>query len=87
MTYRMELWGRFSDPQFWWMSAMLGLWLVFMLMVFVLEPLLRARFERSAGGMGGAVMRIITRIHAVLLTLAALTVLAAVAGSHGLLFF
>ena len=71
----MDLWGRFSDPQFWWMSAVLGLWLAFMPMVFVLEPLLHARLERKARSNGGTVMRLITRIHAVLLTLAALTIL------------
>ena len=48
MTYRMDLWDRFADPHFWWMSAMAGLWLVFALMVFVLEPLLHRRFERQA---------------------------------------
>jgi uncharacterized membrane protein len=87
MTYRMDLWGRFSDPQFWWMSAMLGLWLVFMLMVFVLEPLLHARFEGEARSNPGPVIRRITRLHVVLLGLAATTVLGAVAGAHGLFFF
>ena len=45
MTYRMDVWYRFGDLHFWWMSAMAGLWLVFALMVVVLEPLLHPRFE------------------------------------------
>jgi uncharacterized membrane protein len=87
MTYRMDLWGRFVDPQFWWMSAMFGLWLVFMLMIFVLEPLLHTRFERKARRNPGPVLRFMTRLHVILLGTAALTTLGAVAGAHGLLFF
>lgn len=83
MTYPMDLWGRFADPHFWWMSAMLGLWLVFVLMVFVLEPLLHERFEQQARLDPASTLRRITRLHVFLLTLAALTVLGAVAGGRG----
>jgi uncharacterized membrane protein len=83
MTYRMDLWARFADPHFWWMSAMLGLWLVFMLMVFVLEPLLHERFEQRARLDPASALRRVTRLHVFLLTIAALTVLGAVAGAHG----
>lgn len=83
MTYRMDLWARFADPHFWWMSAMLGLWLVFMLMVFVAEPLLHARVEQQARRDPASTLRRITRLHAFLLAVAALTVLGAVAGAHG----
>lgn len=83
MTYRMDLWERFADPRYWWMSAMLGLWLVFMLMVFVLEPLLHARFEQLARRDPASTLRRMARLHLVLLTFAALTLLGAVAGAHG----
>ena len=84
MTYRMDLWGRFSDPRYWWMSAMAGLWLVFATMVFVLEPLLRPRLERQASLDPEAALRRIRRVHIVLLALAAVTVLGAVMGAHGI---
>jgi len=87
MTYRMDLWERFANPHFWWMSAMLGLWLVFVFMIFVLEPLLHEKFEQQALLDPVSTLRRITRLHAFLLTLAALTVLGAVAGEHGLDFF
>jgi len=87
MTYRMDLLGRFADPHFWWMSAMLGLWLVFVLIVFVLEPLLHEKFQRHAQLDPTSTLRRVTRLHAVLLTLAALTVLGAVAGAHGFGFY
>ncbi|MDI9850150.1 hypothetical protein QM467_19110 [Rhodoblastus sp. 17X3] len=83
MTYRLDLWARFADPHFWWMSAMLGLWLVFMLMVFVLEPLLHARFEQLAQRDPESTLRRMARLHSVLLAVAAVTLLGAVAGAHG----
>ncbi len=85
MTYRMELWARFLDPHFWWMTAMLGLWLFFMLMLFVLEPLLHARFEERAKRDPLPVFRKMIVLHAFLLACAALTILGTVAGAHGFL--
>lgn len=87
MTYRMDLWERFADPHFWWMSAMLGLWLMFALMVFVAEPLLHERFAQQARSDPAAALRRMTLLHAFLLTLATVTVLGAVAGAQGVDFF
>jgi len=87
MTYRMDLWSRFQDPRFWWMSAMAGLWIVFVLMVFVLEPLLHPRLAAFGRRDPTAVLRKMRRVHAVLLTMAALTVAGAVAGAQGFSFF
>jgi uncharacterized membrane protein len=86
MTYRMALWSRFADPHFWWMDGMLGLWLVFMLIVFVLEPLLHERVEERARKNPKSVLRSMTLMHAVLLALAGLTAFGAVAGVNGLSF-
>ncbi len=83
MTYRMGLWSRFSDLHYWWMFAMVGLWLAFATMVFVLEPLLRPKFERQAAQSPDAALRRVSRVHIVLLVLAALTVLGAVMGAQG----
>src|SRR5690242_19561830 len=38
IIYRLALWDRFADLNFWWMGAMLGLWLIFMLLLSVIEP-------------------------------------------------
>jgi hypothetical protein len=56
-------------------------------MVFVMEPLVRQRLEQQARLDPTSTLRRITRLHAFLLTLAALTVLGAVAGAHGFDFF
>lgn len=87
MTYRMDLWSRFADPHFWWMDAMLGVWLVFSLIVFILEPLLHGRFEERARRDPVAALRTMSRMHLVLLAAAAITAFGAVAGANGLSFF
>lgn len=86
MTYRMDLWERFVDPHFWWMAAMAALWTVFMIMVFVVEPLFHQRLDAFARKNPAVALRRVVRAHAVLLALAASTVLGAVAGSHGFYF-
>jgi uncharacterized membrane protein len=86
MTWRWNLWDRFHDPHFWWMTAMFGLWLVFMLMLFVIEPLSHAGFEKKARQDPAGTFRRMSRLHQLLLALAALTALGAVAGAHGLFF-
>ncbi len=86
MTYRLNAWDRFIDPAYWWMSAMLGLWLFFVLLIFVLEPLLHGRFENRARSDAGLAVRRMGYMHALLLSLAAITAFGAVAGAHGLNF-
>ncbi|AMK23047.1 MULTISPECIES: hypothetical protein [Sphingomonadaceae] len=84
MVYRADMWGRFADPRFWWMDAMVCLWAIFMAMLFLIEPLfLHARMEKSPAP--SADFERMVGMHQLLLMLAVITVLGAVAGSHGLL--
>jgi uncharacterized membrane protein len=87
MVYRLELWERFVGLESWWMTAMLILWLVFMLMLFVVEPLMHARFEREARHEPMRVLGRLIRLHRALLVLAAITAFGAVSGAHGLVLF
>jgi uncharacterized membrane protein len=87
MTYRLELWEHFIDPHFWWMTAMLVLWLAFMTMLFVVEPLLQTRFSESMRTRFPETSRRLLIAHAFLLGAALLTVFGAVAGAHGLQLF
>src|SRR5699024_4984893 len=38
MLYRLGLWARLDDPSAWWLHAMIGLWTLFFVMLFVLGP-------------------------------------------------
>lgn len=87
MTYRLDIWARFADPHFWWMAAMAGLWSIFALMVFVLEPLSRGKIAEQARRGPAALLRRVGRLHMLLLVLSLLTVLGAAAGAHGYYFF
>ncbi|MGH8205520.1 MAG: hypothetical protein ACRETK_01965 [Steroidobacteraceae bacterium] len=91
MLWRLSLWDRFRTAGFWWMHAMVCLWALFALILFVAEPIIaRRRLRRASAGAqalpSARVERTLTlmqRVHAVLLVLSIVTVLGAVAGSHG----
>lgn len=86
MTWRLQLWGVFPDPSFWWLDAMVFLWTLFMLLVFVIEPLGRRRLSLLAARDPAGALRRIFRVHIVLLAAAAITIFGAVAGAYGGLF-
>jgi uncharacterized membrane protein len=84
LVWHFNLWARFAEARFWWMHAMVAVWLLFTLMLFVLEPLylhrrLLERLHRDPSG----TFALIQRFHWVLLVLSLITVCGAVAGSHG----
>ncbi len=82
-----DLWDRFLDPGYWWMHAMVLVWLLFSVMLFIAEPLFLDRwFQRAAKQRPEATFRLIQRLHLVLLTLSLIAVIGATAGSHGLTF-
>lgn len=88
LVYRYELWGRFAHAGYWWMHAMVAIWALFTLVLFVLEPLFLHRwFLERAQRDPEATFRLVTRFHWVMLTASLLTVAGAVAGSHGYLLF
>lgn len=88
MTWRLDLWDRFQMAAFWWMHAMVGLWLLFAFVLFVAEPLILHRyFRRWATAQPHAAFAWLHRAHMVLLALSIVTILAAVAGSQGWSFF
>lgn len=86
LVERLGPWPRFAEPRFWWMHAMVVLWLLYALALFVLEPfVLRARFaDRLRRDPDGALARMI-RHHRVVLIVSLAVIAGAVAGSHGFL--
>lgn len=82
-----QLWGQLLDPRTWWLPAMFMLWVVFTLMLYVLEPLVLHRwFETRAARDPDGTFRLVLRMHRILSALTALTVLGGVAGAHGFSF-
>ena len=87
MTHAWDLWARFESASFWWMHAMVIVWAIFSVMLFLAEPLFLHRwFLRQATENPERTFRLIERMHWLLLLISALTVMGAVAGSHGAVF-
>ena len=88
MVWRLGAGDRFHTPGFWWMHAMVMTWLVFTLMLFIIEPLFLERLlTRRAAVAPEETYRIVEWLHRVLLAVSLLTVAGAVAGSLGLNLF
>jgi uncharacterized membrane protein len=86
LVWRWDLWARFAGARFWWMHAMVFVWLVFTVMLFALEPLILDRwFEARAKRDAEGAFRLVQRLHYGLLAVSLIAVLGAVAGSHGVL--
>ena len=88
MVHEMGAWGRYLRPEFWWLHAMTFVWVLFTLILFVLEPLvLHRKLRERARTDAASVLSLMQRAHWALLTLSLLTVAGVVSGSHGWLWF
>ena len=88
MLYRLDMWDRFRHGAYWWIEAMIAVWLFFTLMLFVAEPFILRRWRLGQSELKPeATFRRVEWLHRTLLFVSLITVLAAVMGSHGLLFF
>lgn len=86
MVVGLDLWDRFLSVAYWWMHAMVAVWLLFTLMLFIAEPLFLDRWLLArAKARPEATFRLIERLHWVLLALSLFTLIGAVLGSHGML--
>ncbi|GAA4772383.1 hypothetical protein GCM10023219_19350 [Stakelama sediminis] len=84
MTWRGDMWWRFAESAYWWMSAMFFLWLVFFLMLFVAEPLfLHRRMANSKTPERD--FHLMVQAHRILSVIALATTTGAMAGAHGLI--
>jgi uncharacterized membrane protein len=88
MVEALDLWSRFLEARFWWMHAMVAIWLLFTIVLFVAEPLfLHHWFRARATRRPESTFAFVLTLHRVLLALSLVTVAGAVAGSHGWLPF
>ena len=88
MLYEMDAWDRYLDIKFWWLHAMTIVWVLFTLVLFVLEPfILHKLFKKYAEENPDKTFKFIQKVHWILLTLSLITIIGAIAGSHGWYFF
>jgi hypothetical protein len=78
------LWDRFGSGQFWWMDAMLGLWLLFAVKLSNVELLFFGRRRASLEDQNGRTFARIQRFHEILFILSLVVTFAAAGGAHGL---
>ena len=84
LVARLHAWTWFAAAAFWWLDAMVLVWLLFAVMLFLAGPLvLHRRFPRWASTKPDTAFAWMNRIHWVLLLLSLLTVFGAVSGSQG----
>lgn len=84
MTAAFDLGSRFADPAFWWMHAMVGIWSIFAVLLFVGEPLVLHRlFPRWTRHNPDRTFAWFHRLHGLLLVLSLVTICGASAGAHG----
>lgn len=87
MLHYLDAWGRYQSLAYWWIHLMTLVWVLFTLVLFVLEPLVLHRwFHERASANGERAFRLAQVMHVVLLTLSLVAVVGAVAGSHGYAF-
>jgi uncharacterized membrane protein len=88
MVIRLDLWIRFRFVSYWWMHAMVIVWLIFATMLFVAEPVVLHKWlHERAKAYPEATFRLVERLHLFLLAASSITIFGAVVGNHGLLFF
>lgn len=83
LLWKLGAWHWLSVAQFWWLSAMIAYWLLFVVILFIIEPLgilQRVAFAKDNPAAG---WRRFQAVHAVLLSLAVIIIAGAAAGSHG----
>ena len=86
MLARLDLWDRFLSAAYWWMHAMVFVWLLFTFMLFVAEPLfLRRWLHTCVTSRPQSTFGLVERLHWILLVLSLITLIGAVLGSHGAL--
>ena len=84
MIERWQLWERFTLVHFWWMHAMIAVWFIFTLMLFVLEPLfLHQWFLGQSEQNPVGTFKLIQTMHWVLLLISLITTVGVVIGVHG----
>src|SRR5262249_3084313 len=86
MLFALDAWDRVRDPSFWWLHLMVGLWLLFGVVIYVLEPVfLHESFRKLALEDTQRAFGLASYLHGIVLALSAVAIGAGVLGGHGAL--
>lgn len=82
MVWRADTWSRFADIHLWWMHAMVAVWAIFAVMLFIAEPLhLHRRLAQSTTPARDFARMAV--MHKILLAASVTAIFGAVGGSLG----
>lgn len=86
MLGRTYSWSHVLEPSLWWIHLMLAIWIVFALMLFILEPLfIHEAFRRYVLSMPKQAFGVAVAAHAFALLASFVAIGAGVLGAHGLI--
>lgn len=87
MTYKLDAWHRFAQLEFFWMHAMVFVWFLFFLALFVIEPFILKNHGRMVkDGHNITNLRKTQMVHLVILALSIITIVVSVLGAHGFFY-
>ena len=73
MLYRFDMWDRFRQAAYWWIDAMVAVWVTFTRMLFIVEPFnLHRRLLGRSEPEGQIAFRRVERLHRILLIISLL---------------
>lgn len=73
MLIKMNAWDRFQSAAFWWMHLMVAVWILFALMIYIIEPLLvHRKFHEFALRQKDHAFALATKFHMIALVMSAI---------------
>jgi uncharacterized membrane protein len=83
MLTKLDAWDRFQFASFWWLDLMVAVWMLFALLVYVLEPLLlHRRFREFALHDKNRAFAAVSGFHVAALLISSFAIVAGVLGAH-----
>ena len=87
MIYKLNAWNRFTEIQYFWMHAMVFVWALFCLALFIVEPFfLKNHGKLVKDGHNITNLQKTQIVHAIILLLSLVTIIASVLGAHGFFY-
>ena len=86
MLIKLDAWQRFLHASFWWMHLMVAVWVLFAVMIYIVEPIvIHKLFHQFALRQKDRAFALATIFHVIALLVSATAIVAGVLGAHGAL--